>query len=395
MSLDLADAGAQVARMATDMAAQASRMREVPRFAADLLREWHDRPQEARSYLEGLEQGGVWPFAPPLEPLLTIAPAIGEPPDYAVIATDGSQIDVDSHGLVQCFLINVGWAGIAYGLSPMAQLSSRPRVYYHDDELYPDGEDGQRQEAGGQTLALLRTVAELERLAELAEEWQGHRALVALADGSLVRWEFGGKRPDPFRAGLLKRFAGALARFRAMAVPVCSYISRPNAREVANAAALLAVHGCDRDSGGCRRCAGLREPLCELLRLLPDRTLLSHLGTGERSALFRSLAPVLGQYHPDDRIVFFYLNTGREVARVEVPRWAARDETLARIQAVLVGQSTRGHGYPVVLMEAHEQAVIHGPAREAFRRMVLAALNAGNLEASVSPKRWSKDRRAV
>src|SRR5579871_3845010 len=109
MPLDLANAGAQVARMATDMAAQAARMRGVPRFAAEVLRDWHDRPQEARSYLEGVEQGGVWPFAPPLEPLLTTVPALREPADYAVIATDGSQIDVDSHGLVQCFLINLGW----------------------------------------------------------------------------------------------------------------------------------------------------------------------------------------------------------------------------------------------------------------------------------------------
>lgn len=395
MTLDLVDAGAQVGRMASEMAAQAARMGAVPRFAADLLLRWHERHLEARSYLEGLEQGGIWPFAPPVEPLCTAYPAQDEPRDYTVVAADGSQIDVDSHGLVHCFLINVGWAAIAYGASPDACLSSRPEVHYRDEDLYLDAEDGRREEAGGQILPLLRTVAELERLAELAEERRHRPGLLAVADGSLVRWEFGGKRPDALRLSLLQRYAGALARFRAMGVPVCGYISRPNAREVANAAALLAVQDCDHGGGGCRACAARREPLCELVRLLPDRHLLAHLEPGERSALFRSLAPVLAHYHPQDQVVFSYLRLGNEVARVEVPRWAATAESLSLIQAVLVGQCARGRGYPVVLMEAHEQAVIHAGAREAFRRMVLAALNTNDLEAGVSAKRLSKDQRAV
>jgi hypothetical protein len=83
------------------------------------------------------------------------------------------------------------------------------------------------------------------------------------------------------------------------------------------------------------------------------------------------------------------------MARVEIPLWAAETAPLARIQAALVGQSARGRGYPVVLTEAHEQAVIHGPARAAFRQMVLAALNERDLEASISAKRMSKDQRAV
>ena len=340
-------------------------------------------------------RGGVWPFAVPEEPLLTAVPAPPEPRDYTVVATDGSQIDVDSHGLIHCFLINIGSAAIAYGVAPDALLANQPRVHHQEEDLYAAADDGSRREVDEALLSLLRTVAELEALATLAAEWRDRPNLVAITDGNLVRWEFGGKRPDPARAALLRRYAAALARFRALGVPVCGYISRPNAREVANAASLLAVQSCDGDTSGCRSCLRRRDPLCDLLRVLPDRALLAHLRPGERSALFRSLAAIQQHYAPEDRIRFCYLHTGEEVARVELPRWACAPEHLALVQAALCGQAARGRGYPVVLMEAHEQAVIHTGGREAFRQLVQAALNGRELEASVSFKRLSKDQWAV
>jgi len=395
MSLDVVAASKEVTRMAGDLVAQVERMRPVPGFAADLLRYWHDHAEEAQDYLEGLEQGGVWPFAVPVEALLTTGMACSEPATYTVLATDGSQIDVDSHGLVHCFLVNVGWAAISYGAKPDAWLASRPQVHYQDEDLFMPEEDGANQELGEHLLSLVRTVAELERLSELAEEWRDRPGLLAVADGNLIRWEFGGKRPDPARAILLRRFTAALARFRALGVPICSYISRPNAREVANTAALLAVRDCDRGAGHCARCSGRREPLCTLLRVLNDRALLTHLAPGERSGLFRSLAPVLQHYAPQDRMLFFYQQMRAEMARIELPIWAATPETLAHIQGVLSGQCARGHGYPVVLMEAHEQAVIHGASREAFRHLVMEALQTRQLEVAVSAKRLSKEQRSV
>ncbi len=395
MTLDVVRVSEQVAGMAGNLRARALKMSAVPAFAADLLCEWHGRPDEAQDYLEGVGQSGVWPIAVPLEPLRTAGAATPEPADYAVLATDGSQIEADSHGLVQCFLVNVGWAGIAYGATPAAWLASEPRVYYRDDEVTMDADDGMRQEVGDHLLAMLRTVAELERLADLAEAWRGRANLVAVADGNLVRWEMGGKRPDPARIALLRRYVTALGRFRALDVPVCSYMSRPNAREVANAASLLALQACGSDGAACSRCAGRADLLCDDLRLLTDRELLTHLRVGERSALFRSLAPVLRAYHRQDQILFCYLQTGDEMARIEVPAWAAAPEKLDLIQSVLLGQCARGRGYPVALTEAHEQAVIHNGARTAFKQLIQEALNNNALAAAVSAKRLSKDQRAV
>ncbi|MGH2345747.1 MAG: DNA double-strand break repair nuclease NurA, partial [Chloroflexota bacterium] len=316
--------------------------------------------------------------------------------NYAVAATDGSQIDADSHGMVRCILINIGWAVISYGSTPSAWLASRPTVRFEDDDLYAEDEDGLRREVGDQLLPLLRTVAEMERLAELAEERREREDLVAIADGTLVHWEFGGKQGGAGRAALLARYLTALAKFRALGVPVCSYISRPNHRDVANAVALLAERDCHWDGRACVACVDRRPPLCESPRTLNDTRLMQHLRPGQRSALFRNVTPVLQLYDPADRVLFCYLKLEDETARLEIPHWvAAAPEHLSRVLSVVYGQCVRGRGYPVVLQEAHEQAVIHGSARAAFRGLIQAALIGEGLEAAVSLKRLSKDLRAV
>lgn len=395
MTLDLNLTSLQVMQMAGDLAATAQRMRAVPKYAESVMRIWHERAEEAQAYLDGVGSGGVWPFAVPIEPLLTVSALPSTPQDCTVIAVDGSQIDVDSHGLVHCMLVNTGWAGIRYGPQPEAWLASSPQVLHQDQDTYLAADEGPKEPVDEHSLSLLRTVAEIERLADLAAEWSERPALVAMADGSLVRWEFGGRRPDPARLQLLRRYTAALARFRELRVPVCSYISRPNAREVANALSLLSLQSCQGAAGSCEHCRRRPEALCTVVRHLPDRALFPHVQRGSRSALFRAQSPILEHYPTKDRAHFFYLRLSGEVARIELPAWCLERPYIDRLHAVVHDQCERGRGYPVALMEAHEQAVIHGQAREAFRMLVLQAMNERDLEAAVSQKRLSKDHRAV
>jgi hypothetical protein len=68
---------------------------------------------------------------------------------------------------------------------------------------------------------------------------------------------------------------------------------------------------------------------------------------------------------------FFYLHVGNEVGRVEVPAWIANDKAAVNtIAAVIIDQSRKGRGYPVVIAEAHEQAVVKGPDREFFYQLI-------------------------
>ena len=82
---------------------------------------------------------------------------------------------------------------------------------------------------------------------------------------------------------------------------------------------------------------------------------------------------------------------GDEIARVEVPSWVADNEHLTSLtHSLILDQCRKGMGYPVAIMEAHEQAVINGHDRELFRRMIEEALEDNRLPVYTSQKARSK-----
>ena len=58
---------------------------------------------------------------------------------------------------------------------------------------------------------------------------------------------------------------------------------------------------------------------------------------------------------------------GTEIARIDVPEWVVADEEKFELSlAMMLGQVQKGYGYPVVLAEAHNQAVVRGGDRASF-----------------------------
>lgn len=73
--------------------------------------------------------------------------------------------------------------------------------------------------------------------------------------------------------------------------------------------------------------------------------------------------------------MFFYLNTGAELARVEVPVWAAgKPGALDLVHSTVYDQCTLNQGYPYVLTRADEEAVILGEEREALEGLIVRAM---------------------
>ena len=76
---------------------------------------------------------------------------------------------------------------------------------------------------------------------------------------------------------------------------------------------------------------------------------------------------------------------------MEVPVWVADDERLLDLtHSLVLDQCARGPGYPVALMEAHEQAVITASDRRLFVDQVMSALEDQSLPAYTSEKSRSK-----
>ena len=63
-----------------------------------------------------------------------------DPPDrpstISIAATDGSQIFPDRHEISACFLINIGYILLHYGTGEKPLMSSKPRLYYREEEIY-------------------------------------------------------------------------------------------------------------------------------------------------------------------------------------------------------------------------------------------------------------------
>src|SRR5437660_321953 len=104
------------------------------------------------------------------------------PARYNVIAADGSQVYPDRHGVALYYLINIGSIVFRCGLPQAPSTSSRPEVFYQDEDLYED-EGGQKPKV---KIDAERDRGELAELADLARADAAQAPTVALLDNGLL-----------------------------------------------------------------------------------------------------------------------------------------------------------------------------------------------------------------
>ena len=323
------------------------------------------------------------------------------PENHSVLAVDGSHIDIDRHLPIQCCLINIGKVHIRYGDSPIAALSNHPRLFSEKEDLQLHETHGNRyQTLEGPLLGALRAVEEMIALADLMEETRSDIPSVALIDGSLILWSIVGQTyPDFVRHRLIdEMFLPALERLhkisKVVPLALASYISLPRSKEVANALRLDS-HNCPYQNANCSiHCGSLTngERPCDGFTEIMDRNLFDKLlDVGERSESFMSTSSIVERFYDYHKIHFYYVHVGNEISRVEVPEWVHSNKYLLDLtHAAIVNQCEKGRGYPVALMEAHEQAVVTNHDREEFRKIIEEALMRNNLPNYTSEKNKSK-----
>jgi hypothetical protein len=402
MGLDLSALSRQVRAMSGSLATEASDKQQRQTLALGRYLEESGAYESWARAADLSRETSAWLLARPVEPLNAIHDLPPRPPDYALVATDGSQIDVERHGMAACYVINIGRVFLRYGTHPSARLSSRPALYYRDEDLYLS--DGVRRIAvEGNYLSARRDVEEGVALAELADEFLiEDLPCAALQDGTLVRWTLAGAEKF-VQERFLQPYLAYLDAMRERGIPVASYISRPRAPEVAGTIRLMLCPDVKLDEGRGAKCgecsdavAG-RIPSCYVCQGLTDAEILADLlAEGQRGPLFASMSRVNVESYGPHLIHFFYMRVGREVARVEVPRWVAEDAgAVDLIHTLIYDQCMKGQGYPVALARAHEQAIVRAADRRAFLSIVEGSLLRAELPASDSRKRESKERQAL
>ena len=403
MALDLERTAKQLDAMMSGLnnfsSAHTDRLAEAVRVLKEFQREVFLKKTDSSS--------AVFQWTPPVfpeKPSKSIEkPSL--PTSYAVIGVDGSHIDVNRHIPVDCFLINTGTAHLRYGNKSEAHLSSDPRLFVPPDETVVSDPDNPHKvlQIQGTILGAIRSVKEIETLAEALKKSEPGSfediPTVGLVDGTLLLLDL--LRPGipdfVIEAVLVEGFISALNDIKLAAqekkIVVASYISLPGSDEIIDGIRLLAcpyeksdcLYHCGEVRKGARPCDNSAEGLL-------DRDLMSVIvKDGERSELFSSNFQMARNYYGDNEITFFYLNTGYEMARVEMPSWASlNQQNVDLVHSVVMEQCRKGRGYPTALMEAHEQAVISTADRRYFLNLVEEVLENNGIEFTTSQKDRSK-----
>jgi len=399
VSLDLSKVAAQVGSMVARLKDAREERQKRLQYALDVV------ANEAID-LEGLKKKiaaskTTWLVADLVDRLASHYGAPPTPTEFAVMATDGSHIDVDRHRSTRCYLINIGSVIIHYGVEPSAALDSFPRLYSEDKDLVitPTGAAGREQPIEGTLLGIKRAVEECRQLAELAAEQPPGSSSLALLDGSLILWGLEAYPEFVTESLLNKGFLSCLEDVRKLnqdrRVALASYISFSRSTDVVN---VLRVALCPHEPADCDRyCPPGKTRDCDEVAGVRDRELfLNLLAPGERSALFISQSSIVRKHYGEHQVYFFYLRVDDEIARVEMPRWVAMNEDLLNlVHALVLDQCRRGQGYPVALSEAHEQAVVTAADKEEFWQLVESLCLEENIPTLTSAKSFSKRTRWI
>ncbi len=343
-----------------------------------------------------------WLLAGWTEPPDTVASAPPRPERHRILSADGSQIVPDRHDAAECYVLNVGTITLPYGVRERPALTTTPAIYAVDDEMLEDTPDGATQ-FSGKRLSIKRFLAECEALASLTEAQSSETPALALFDGSLILWTLE-PEADAFREKSLQTFFAALTKAQKNGVPLVGYISSPQSKDVVNS---LKVWACPAHKGAkcdqhCKYRLQRLHPLyvvpeCAGVERVTDAQLFAAvLKPGERSAVFESSSKILAQYPDRLKTRFFYLHTGAEVARIELPRWVTEEAgLLAQVHALAYDQACKGGGYPVALAEAHELAIVRGAERDAFFQLLARQFRREKLPLGGTQKSLAKRARRV
>lgn len=384
----------QVADMALTLAGQRTRLQSLTVQARQKLEEHAQVSDDLKAKLaRAAEVDSSWRGAEPLSDRLDAVRSLDDAPEPAtLLASDGSQIYPDPHGVALYFLLNVGAMVLRQGSGEAPTTVTHSRVYFDERDLYDDAE---RLIETDQVNAR-RDLWELRLLAELATDERSmlggdlDRLLVAVGDGPLLLW-MPQRLTDTQQARRVEEFGRELGALRQVQAAPLGYVDRPRS---ANVLRLLQLADLPLEQ------ITTQQLRANPFRGLSDRLLFrSLLGPGWRTGWFSATSEInktyAGQGH---RICFCYLNVATEegsdkarVVRVEAPEWLVDDEKRVDAALAAVWADSKLTGYPYVLARAHELAVVSKHERGAFEQMLRVEMMRQQLPVEESAKQQQKD----
>lgn len=300
-----------------------------------------------------------------------------DPCRYVGVSVDGSQIYPDRHQGTGCFLINIGSVVLEYGVSSgVVYFDTKPCLftgYEYEGEggVTPDYVNCVRQE--------FELQSGLDLVARYGASISSHSTMF-LFDGSLIFWHLASKQHDIKRL-FLGKYINLLHQWRETGVLIAGYISLPKSKELVS---LIRCALCNFDP--------LNSDAHKQVEHLVDTSIVRFfLKPGTRTIVFKSMSSICQEYPEYAHPYFFYMHVGMEIVRIEIPFWIAQsDDRVDVLCQLILDQCKKGFGYPVLIAEAHEQAVVKGPDRDFFYHLITKLGIKHNRQRVVSAKSVKK-----
>jgi len=331
---------------------------------------------------------GAAPLAPPAgRPPNFIVPAPDAPPAATIVAADGSQIYPDEQSAVHYYVLNTGLYVYYHGADRVPDQIIEPQMFYHKSDV----RDGANRVISNRTVDARRTVREMQYLAQVVWELKRMQAvepLIALYDNHLLFWV---NSDITGGAEIMAQYRGALNELHSSGAILAGYLDNPyRSRVVLRLLYLLSLSGEDeiRDKQDLVARGGDMEGLRDI------HLMEAVLQPGERTAVMVQNSPrnlSYKQYGDSYEVAFFYVKVFNgfqsAIARVDLPMWVARDETLvSQLHGALLAQcQMQGRTpYPYALARADELALVSGRDKQKLDELVTMELRRRGLAPSIA-----------
>ncbi len=327
------------------------------------------------------------------EPLNAGVTAVNLPDTAVIIGGDGSQVLPDRHAPYLYYLINIGVIIYYHGQQRAPDVFTKPTLEY-------PGVDWQADEAKftSSAVSIQRDLDEIGALADTAcqQSGQTEAPVLALLDQRMLYWPIGSSNPKEDQ-NIVNQWIGALRRVETChrengPTYLAGYISQPGTSAVVNMLRALDIDKVDETTG-----EYLLDPDILMKRSagLVDAALFAEiLQPGERSTVFVNISANNQTFaNQGQEVCFFYLHPGgggKNIARVDIPRWLADDTTAVdQIHALIYDQCKTA--FPYVLVRADEIAVILSQDRDYLEKMIAVGMGPDFALRQGSAKQIGKD----
>ena len=289
----------------------------------------------------------------------------------SVFSTDGSTLEADRDLPIEFAAINVGYVNINYGDDPKAEFDSALN-FYPDPKIQ---EIDSRVLSDVNSMSALRHVMEMEYLAEKMDAFKTDTIKLGFIDGNFYpNFALSHINNNSLKQLLIKRLKvvaeGVITLAKDNAY-IISYNSSPKSVHITSKMDTK-ISSDFRDS----------EVFTELLE------------DNQRSAVFNAISDDTDEKSLNP-ISFVYLKNSYEIAKVEFIKDTINKDAMDKIHSLVLSQVQKGNGYPKILIESHEQAVISQSDRKSISILTERELNANNLKYTTTQKYQSKQSRNI